>query len=755
LNRPSGDPRVGYPPACLIPAYSGVGLVSSLIGTRVGHYRVLDLLLRGGMGEVYVGYDEVLERKVALKAIRAEHRLDRESKARLLREARVLSQLAHPNICQIFEYIEGDEADVLALELVNGTRLSGALKEGLDSRRKLALAIELADALVAAHGKGIVHRDLKPDNVMVDEKGHVKVLDFGISRSIADDETLPASGASAPRPRLASEDRDAPSGAPSSAATDQPEGDVSLFRTRLGTILGTLGYMSPEQAHGEPATTASDIYSLGLVLQELFTGESAFVREGSFAERLERARKGETHPVRGLDPDLTRLVERMKSIAPATRPTAIETNERLRWIEAEPARSRRRRLAVAALVVLVAFSIGATMQAVLIARERNRANRERDRARETLAFLTGTFEVANPRKGKGPGATAKEIVDHARMKIDETKGQPLLKTSLLLTLSEIYDEMGLYDAAEPLAREALENRESVLGPDHLDVTVCLEGLAGIWQKQGKLAEAEALAKRSLEIREKALGPNHPDVATSLKTLATIWWKQGRLTEAEPLFERSLRIRERELRSDHPDVAASLNNLATLYADRGKLAEAEPLYRRSLEIQERSLGPDHPDVAASLNNLATVCIDGGRLGEAEPLLLRSLEIRQRALGPDHPDVAMTLNNIADLYKEEGRLAEAEPLFERSLEIKEKALGPEHPDTALAVYNLGVIAFKRGQRREALAHMRRAIPRFGGTSYWRALVEEDPDIAALRADPEFQAIVAEAQKNVATKQERKNE
>jgi serine/threonine protein kinase len=678
---------------------------ANLLGTKVGHFRVVDLLSKGGMGEVYVGYDEKLERKVALKAIRPEHRLDERSKARFLREARVLSQLNHPGICQIFDYIEGAEADVLVLELVEGKKLSSLEERRLDIRKRLFLAIELTEALVAAHGKGIVHRDLKPDNVMLDNDGHIKILDFGLSRSLADDETIDLAELGPPDDPPASREGD-----PHAAASQISDDRLSPFRTKHGSILGTPDYMSPEQAHGEPATSASDVYSLGLVLQELLTGERARAGGGSLSERLERAKNGESRPVKGLDSDLTSLVERMKSLVPAARPTAIETVDRLRWIQAKPARKRKRFLTAAAIVVLAAFSIGATVQAVLIAKERNRANLERDRAnqeadhaKKTLAFLTRTFEVANPRKGKGPSATASEIIDDAMKKLDETTEQPLLRASLQTTLSEIYDEMGLYDAAEPLAKSALEIREKALGPSHLDVAASLSILANIWRRQGKLTEAEQLTQRSLKIRETALGPNHADVATSL------------------------------------------NNLATLYADQGKLAEAEPLYRRSMETWEKALGPNHPDVATSLNNLASVYIDQGKLAEAEPLLTRSLEIREKALGPDHPDVAMTLNNIADLYRSRGKLAEAELLLKRSLEIKEKALGPNHPDAALALYNLGVVALGRGKRADALAYMRRAIPLFVGTSYWKALVEEDPAIAPLRADPEFQRLVAKVKKN----------
>ena len=694
-------------------------MANTLLGTRIGHFRIVDEIGKGGMGEVYVGFDEVLERKVALKAIRAEHRLDAESKARFLREARVLSQLAHPNICQIHDFVEGADADFLVLELISGKSLTEEMKKGLDPKKKLRIAEEIAGVLVAAHGKGVVHRDLKPDNVMLTEAGHVKVLDFGLSRSQQDEETI----ALAPTPRRAIEpapvvspanDAEGTIGLPAEGTPRPSSGAGSSGSvTTLGTVMGTLGYMSPEQASGEPATSASDLYSLGLMIQELFTGETAFEKGGTVEQRIERAKAGESKPVKGLDPDLTALIDRMKSLVSATRPTAIEALDRLRWIDAKPARKRKRFVTIAAIVVLSAFSVGATIQAVLISKERNRANQEKDRAnseadraQKMLKFLTDTFEVANPRKGKGPSATAKEIIDHAAGKLGEVKGQPLLQASLMHTLADIYREMGQYGEALPLAQSALTIRQKTLEPTDPKVTNSLSNLAGIYMKQGKPAEAELLYKRSLEIREKALGPNHPD------------------------------------------VGASLNGIANAYLGQAKLAEAEPLYKRSLEIYEKALGPNHTEVAMSLHNLAYVYMTHGKLAEAEPLFKRSLEIREKALGPNHPDVALGLNNLAYLYMNQGKLAEAEPLLKRSLEAYEKALGPNHSDVGLAVYNLGVLALKRGQRPGALTYMRRAIPLFAGTVYWAA-VEKDPDIASLRSDPEFQKLVADAKAHAAEK------
>src|SRR5688572_15655972 len=149
----------------------------------VSHYRVLESLGMGGMGEVYAGLDETLKRKVALKAIRRDQRLSAHAKARFLREARLLSQLDHPNVCRVYDYIEEDQGDWLVLEFVDGTSLPDALRKGLDQSSKLAIAEQIARALVAAHTADVVHRDLKPANVMVTNEGQAKVMDFGLART--------------------------------------------------------------------------------------------------------------------------------------------------------------------------------------------------------------------------------------------------------------------------------------------------------------------------------------------------------------------------------------------------------------------------------------------------------------------------------------------------------------------------------------------------------------------------------------------
>ncbi|MBI2396898.1 MAG: protein kinase [Xanthomonadales bacterium] len=307
-------------------------------GDRVGAVTVVAPLGGGGMGSVYRGFDHKLERAVAIKTIHPRWRLDAAAKERFRSEARILSRLNHPGICQIYDLVEGGDQDCLLLEFVDGRTLRQHLEQAPpDAAGRLRLAHDLVDAVAAAHRRGVVHRDLKPDNVMVTAEGAIKVLDFGISLTLVD-----AAAESAPA--------DAP----------DPQHELSAIATRAGAIVGTLGYMSPEQASGEALTPASDIYALGLVLRELFGGERAYP-ELPLPQLIERVRAAELEPAPSLPKDVAPLIADMLALQPEHRPPAEAVRRRLEAIAQWPERARRRRLgwitatAVAALVALSAW----------------------------------------------------------------------------------------------------------------------------------------------------------------------------------------------------------------------------------------------------------------------------------------------------------------------------------------------------------------------------------------------------------------
>lgn len=349
-----------------------------LVGRRFGHIAITAHLGHGGMGDVYAGFDETLHRRVALKVIRAAQRLNESARARLLREARTLSQLNHPNICRIHDYIQGEEFDVLVLELIEGRTLTGAIDGGLTRSEKLRIASDVARALVAAHRAGIIHRDLKPDNVMLASDGSVKVLDFGLARWIA---------AADDRGRLPS-DAEADGDPPADAEeTMQRTGSVpDGVATAVGAAVGSPAYMSPEQARGELVTAATDMYSFGLLLQFLLTEKRTYDPDATALELVHHAARAQSVAVSGVSRDLVALITRLKQIAPTDRPTAADTLARLQRIATKPRRIAER--AVAATVVLL-IGGGATKYTIDLRAARADAEHRRSEAEDLIGFMLG------------------------------------------------------------------------------------------------------------------------------------------------------------------------------------------------------------------------------------------------------------------------------------------------------------------------------------------------------------------------------
>ena len=458
--------------------------------------------------------------------------------------------------------MEDGEELFLVLEFVEGRPLQVLLAAGVERSRALAVAAQLADVLVATHGKGIVHRDLKPENVMVSPGGQVKVLDFGLSRLVGEEGEPALAGARV-------EDLDEPARASGGQESLTLPGRPL---TRAGRIIGTVGYMSPEQARGEPATPASDIYAFGLLLQELFTGARALDPVLSPAQRTVMAARGETRPVEGLEPDLKGLIERMKALEPHLRPSAVDVAERLAWIRGKARRARRKALVAAALVVVSGFAVAMTVQGIRATRASEAARKaeasarvEAETAKQVSQFLVGLFRISDPSEAKGSTVTARELLDRGAGRIEnDLKDRPQVQAKLMDTMGVVYYRLGLYRQTRALFEASLRVREAALGPDHLDLAISLNNLANLDAQQGRADLAEPLYQRCLRIREKSLGPDHPDVAAVLNNLAILYKEQGQYTKAEPLYARSLAIKEKSLPADHLDVAVALNGLANLY-----------------------------------------------------------------------------------------------------------------------------------------------------------------------------------------------
>jgi serine/threonine protein kinase len=727
------------------PAADGPG------GESAGRFRVLRPHARGGLGEVSVALDSELRRQVALKEIRPEYAHHAAARARFLLEAEVTGQLEHPGVVPVYGLgCYADGRPYYAMRFVQGDTLHAAIRRyhqggevgtrALEFRQLLGRFVDVCNAVAYAHSKGVLHRDLKPANVLLGPFGETLVVDWGLAKWFGDEE-LTAEGAESAEER--------PSG--SSSALSAPSA-VSSSQTLPGQVLGTPGYMAPEQAAGEVERLgpATDVFGLGATLYHVLTGRGPFA-DSDPVDVLARVRKGDFPRPRQIHRAVPAALEAvcLKALALRSEERYVSpkslAEELERWLADEPVgaypeplaarlrrHARRHPAALAATAaLLLAGLVGLGLGLAAVRAEQQHTTAERDRAEENAAvaqeagkktlqqanragalnkfLLEDLLAEAAPEKNpRQKQVTVEEVLNRAAVKVEQGfPGQPEVEADVRLAVGQTYFKLGLPQRSRPQLERALALRLECLGSDHPDTLNARSNLGMWFMAQGKLAEAEPLCRQNLEARLRVSGPDHPETLSAVNELARLFQDQGKLTEAELLYRQNLEACRRVLGPEHSDTLIAVHNLAFVLQDQGKLAEAEALFRQALEARRRLSGAEHPATLMIVNNLARLLHNEGNLAEAELLFRQCLEAHRRVSGPDHPDTLVALNNLATLVHDQGKLAEAEVLYRHGLEARLRVSGSDHPQTLNAVNNLALLLEDQGKLAEAEPFLRQNL------------------------------------------------
>lgn len=674
-----------------------------LEGRLVGAYRLGPLLGRGGMGAVYAAEraDGQFDQKAALKILPLGATTP-EAHRRFLEERRILARLEHPNIARLYDGgVTDDGTPYFVMERVEGLPLTQYCQNNwVDMEGRLRLFLEICDTVSFAHQKLVVHRDLKPNNILITRDGRVRLLDFGIAR------------------------------------LTEP-GDVEGTATALGGRLMTPRYASPEQLKGEPVTTASDVYALGVILYELLTGISPYDLTGDTTSltqavcsqavgipsaRLMRWAKGtvaatvELRDVvataeamgtsvralsRSLSGDLDNILLMALRKEPARRYVSVEAlaGDVRRYLDGFPVKARpdsvtyvsgrflrRNALPVAtaaSVLLLLGFLLALSVRFAVTSRAQAREiARERDRAAEIAHFMRELFEVANPAMARGETVTARELLDRGAERIrDDHPDEPALQAEMMTVLGSVYRHLGLSAQALPLLREAAAKGASLPGVREEDKAITLLELGRALRDAGETDAAVETLRLARDRLSLARGPEDRDVALAGFDLGMTLHGVGRVVEAELEFQRAVALfKAMDLPPDGAYATALFLMAEYLQVRSDRVDEADSatiLLREALDVARRLYGDDaghRTEVAEITMTLGSHLGRHGDAAEAEALLREADRIFTASPQPQ-PDLHCTaVLALADFLSDQGRSAAALREYQKAASTLRQAHGP---------------------------------------------------------------------------------
>ncbi len=693
-------------------------------GKRIGPYRIIRQIGSGGMGAVYLAEraDGHFDQQVALKIIKRGMDTD-DILARFAMERQILAGLNHPNIAGLFDGgITDDGLPWFSMEHIEGKPITDYCDEHqLNIRQRLALFGQVCRTVEYAQHNLVVHRDLKPSNILVTADGTVKLLDFGIAKLVG----------------------------------ETADNEISSSLTRTGLRVMTPRYASPEQINGEAVTTASDVYSLGVVLYQLLTGTSPY-RDDLPPRELERAiveddptkpssrfntsqRLSNTELMklraesRGAQPPRLRklLAGDIDTITTTALAKPVKrryqsagrlANDIERYLAGRPIAARaesvlyrtsrflsRNRLPMAAaLVVLLALISLVTFYTVRLANERDRAQMEASKARQVSDFLLELFESADPNQTAGETITVRQVLATGRNQIDEQlSSQPELQAEMLATLGTVFLQLGDMAVADTLYTRAYEIRTRLFTAPHEQIARSLQDMAVLKHDQGDHDSARVLYEQSLAMSRELFSQPDPLLGTALNNYAALLRDFAEYKASESLLIEALEVRRAVFGEVHADVAHTMNHLGRIYYYLEDYDRAEPLARRALEIRREVLGTVHVETVASLGALGGLLAMKNEYAESTELYTEALGAIRKLYGRSHHFVGAITASLANVRLRAGDAVAAESLFTNSLEILRETLPAGHIGIAQACRGLGATLVQTGRPDSAAALLREAL------------------------------------------------
>jgi len=730
-------------------------------------YEILEEIHRGGQGIVYKAVQKATHRTVAVKLLLHGAFATSRQRRRFEREVELVARLQHPNIVSVIDCGETfDGRHFYAMEYVDGVRLDEWIAdcrfriadcpESRDHatsirdpksqiRHTLQLVAEIADAVDYAHQRGVLHRDLKPGNILIDERGRPRLVDFGLGKAL----------------------------------DSNPGGTRSLSISEPGAMLGTLGYMAPEQALGDgrEISVRSDVYALGVIAYELVSGRLPFAVHGPLDQVLDRIAHAEppipsSHRGRA-DADLTAIVLKALEKNPADRyatagqfaadirrylgnqtiiarragwPTRV-----LRW-----SRRNRRIVSVAGLAFLI-VTINVVYAFVRIRDERDRAREAEAAARvearhatQASSFLVNMLALFDyDEGGKGPDVSVRDVLDFGVAQMDTVENAKT-RARLQHAIGSIYKGLGMYDRAAPLLAAALASRRddpatepvelahtmNLLGGtyhalgDYDDAQRLYEEALGVFREQGEASAgnvavtlsnlgtlllyhranpvaAEPRLMESLAIRRALHPQGHVETAAALRELAAANEKLGRIDDALTLVREAQAMLTDLKKTDGLEFAYLLRDGAWLFVAVGEWKKAEARFAEAAKLIEKLRGRDHPEFAKSLSDWAVAMLCDDQTAEAESCCRRALAIQKATYGTEHPETVKTMSTLAGVLRSSGDITAAEAMGREALAIRLRLLDADHPDTAITRLTLSGILLDVGELEEADSHCREAL------------------------------------------------